>query len=162
MKKLFAALVIVAGMIVAGLFCLVLYKGPRMTVQHHFRAYQTVQPPPVEGTVPVNLPEQLPTEESAATVRNPLPDTAENRQRGRVYYDYYCVFCHGKKGAGNGPVGESYMPAPADLRSQRIANYRDGDLLRNMLLGIGHEPVLERVVPPKHRWYLVLYVRSLK
>jgi hypothetical protein len=162
MKKTMAAIVIIAGMVVAGLFLLVLYHGPRMTVQPHFRAYQMVQPKPVDGTVPVDLPEQLPTGDAAAVVRNPLPDTAENRERGRIYYDYYCVFCHGREGAGNGPVGESYTPAPADLRSRRIAGYKDGELLRAMLLGIGHEPVLERVVPPKHRWYLVLHARSLK
>lgn len=161
MKKAMAALVLVAGLVAAGMFGLVLYKGPRMTVQHHFRAYQTVQPPPVEGAVPVHMPEQLPTEDEAASARNPIAVTDGNRERGRIYYDYYCAFCHGKEGAGNGPVGESYVPAPADLRSRRIAGYDDGKLLRAMLMGIGHEPVLERVVPPKHRWYLVLYVRSL-
>ena len=161
MKKIAAAFVIFAALIVAGLFGLVLYKGPRMQIQQHLRAYQWVQPPPVDGVVPVTLPEQLPSMEAAPAVRNPLPDTAENRQRGRVYYHYYCIFCHGNEGAGNGPVGESYMPVPADLRSKRVTRYGDGDLLRNMLLGIGHEPVLERVVPPRHRWYLVTYVRSL-
>ncbi|GAB7028210.1 c-type cytochrome [Geotalea toluenoxydans] len=161
MKKIAAALVIFATLIVAGLFGLVLYNGPRMQIQQHLRAYQWVQPPPVDGVVPVTLPEQLPSMEAAPAVRNPLPDTAENRQRGRVYYHYYCIFCHGNEGAGNGPVGESYMPVPADLRSKRVTRYGDGDLLRNMLLGIGHEPVLEGVVPPRHRWYLVTYVRSL-
>ena len=62
---------------------------------------------------------------------------------------------------GNGPVGESYFPAPADLRTGKVSHYSDGRLLRAMLTGIGHEPVLERVVPPRHRWCLVLYVRSL-
>jgi mono/diheme cytochrome c family protein len=161
MKKFLAALVIIAGLAGLGLFSSVLYKGPRMRTQPHLRAYQMIQPPPVDGAVPVNLPEQLPTAESAASVRNPLPDTEENRRRGLIYYQYYCVFCHGKEGAGNGPVGESYTPVPADLRSARIAGYSDGVFLRAMLTGIGHEPVLERVVPPRHRWYLVRYVRTL-
>ena len=58
-------------------------------------------------------------------------------------------------------MGESYIPVPADLRSAKVRRYRDGELLRAMLKGKGHEPVLEQVVPVRHRWYLVLYVRSL-
>ena len=36
----------------------------------------------------------------------------------------------------------------------------DGQLFQAMLTGPGHQPVLERVVPPEHRPYLVLYVRQ--
>lgn len=162
MKKLAAGIVTIAVLVVVGLFASVLYNGPRMRSQEHLRTYQMVQPLPVEGVVPVTLPEQLPTGNAVSGLKNPLPDTEENRRRGAVYYQYYCVFCHGDGGAGNGPVGESYTPMPADLRSRRIAAYGDGQLLRGMLLGVGHEPVLERVVPPRHRWYLVAYLRSLQ
>jgi hypothetical protein len=34
-------------------------------------------------------------------------------------------------------------------------------LLRMMLTGAGHEPVLGYTVLPEHRWYLVLFLRSL-
>jgi hypothetical protein len=37
----------------------------------------------------------------------------------------------------------------------------DGELFAAMLLGVGHEPVMERIVQPAHRWYLVLYMRAL-
>ena len=33
-------------------------------------------------------------------------------------------------------------------------------IIRAMLAGTGHEPVLNRVVLPDHRWYLVLYTRQ--
>lgn len=160
MKKIVAAMAIFAVVIVAGLFGVVLSHGPRMKVQQHLRTFQIIQPPPLEGSLPVELPESLSAAGTDAVI-NPLPDTRENRSRGRVYYQYYCVFCHGTEGGGNGPVGESYLPAPADLRRVHIARYSDGKLLRAMLLGIGHEPVLEKVVPPGHRWHLVLYVRTL-
>ena len=29
---------------------------------------------------------------------------------GKNVYGYYCAFCHGTDGAGNGPVGRSYVP----------------------------------------------------
>ncbi|MDA8164526.1 MAG: hypothetical protein M0017_05785, partial [Desulfobacteraceae bacterium] len=77
------------------------------------------------------------------------------------YYRYYCVFCHGENGVGRSPVGDSYMPAPPSLRQAGIGQLPDDQLLLAMLTGVGHDPVLERVVPPRHRWPLLLYVRSL-
>ena len=53
-------------------------------------------------------------------MKNPLPERQDVRDRGRVYYNYYCVFCHGDNGQGDGPVGYSYMPAPTDLHAPKI------------------------------------------
>ena len=96
---------------------------------------------------------------------NPLPaaanPTAGDIARGRVYYTYYCIQCHGGRGDGTGPVGESLFPPPADLRSPRAQARSDDQLLRAMLTGPSHEPVLEYTVLPEHRWWLVLYVRAL-
>jgi len=92
---------------------------------------------------------------------NPLPATPENLARGRVYYTYYCVFCHGELGSGDGPVGQSYLPRPADLRSRHTAALKDGELVQALVTGTGHAPVLERIVPPEYRWYLALQVRAL-
>jgi len=162
MKKIIALLIVMPPILFAGLFGYILYKGPRMTVQHHIRDFQYVMPPPAEGTVGViPLTDRLPPAADASRLKNPLPMDARNFARGRVYYHYYCVFCHGGSGAGDGPVGNSYTPKPADLRLPKIAGYRDGDLLRASLTGVGHEPVLEQVVPPEHRWHLMLFVRSL-
>jgi hypothetical protein len=161
MKKILIGLAIALPLAFAALFLFVLYEGPRMTVQHHLRDYQMIMPAPPAGVVPVTLPERLPTAAEAAKLKNPLQPIPQNLAAARVYYTYYCVFCHGDYGDGNGPVGQSYVPRPADLRSARVSGYADGQLLLAMLKGIGHEPVLERVVPPEHRWYLVSYVRSL-
>jgi hypothetical protein len=160
MKKLIP-LLLIPPLLVAALFGFVLYEGPRMKVQHHIRDFQMSLPNIPAGTQPVHPLEQLPSTAQAAQLKNPLPNNADNLARARVYYTYYCVFCHGDGGAGDGPVGQSYLPRPADLRLGKIAAYRDGDLLRAILTGVGHEPVLERVVVPEHRWYLVLFVRSL-
>ncbi|HEY3307196.1 MAG TPA: hypothetical protein VGJ93_01960 [Desulfuromonadaceae bacterium] len=161
MKKLLATVSAAAVMLLAALYGIVLYNGPRMTVQPHLRSFQAVLPNLPAETTPVQIPEKLPSVAQASKIRNPLKGTSGNLHRGKVYYHYYCVFCHGENGDGHGPVGQSYLPTPADLRSVKINNYQDGQLLRAMLTGIGHEPVLERVVPPQHRWFVVLYVRSL-
>ncbi len=58
-------------------------------------------------------------------------------------------------------MAESYDPEPADLRTKQVQSLTDGKLLHASLTGVGHEPVLQRVVPEEARWPIVLYVRSL-
>jgi hypothetical protein len=140
----------------------IMFQGPRMQVQPGIRTYQRAMPAPPQGVVPVEPDTRaLPRPDQAAGMRNPLPDRQDVRDRGRVYYGYYCLFCHGENGQGDGPVGYSYMPAPTDLHAQKVTAMSDGELMLAMLRGVGHEPVLPRIVPPDHRWYLLAYVRHL-
>ena len=150
------------GTIIAGLFLYELVMGPHMKVQLHLRAFEAVMPLPPEGIVPVHPGPQVPSAEQAAALHSPVAGTPEVLRRGQVYYQYYCVFCHGADGSGNGPVGGSYMPVPADLHAAKIQSYGDGQLLRAMLTGTGHAPVLARVVPPEHWWPLVKFVQAAK
>ncbi len=149
------------GAVVGGLFLYELIMGPRMRIQIHMLPFEAVMPAPPAGSVPVNPEPPLPVEAAAERLKNPVESSPEALARGKVYYNYYCVFCHGEDGFGAGPVGQSYMPVPANLHKPAIQNYSDGRLLRAMLTGIGHEPVLPRVVRPEDRWYLVLYTRQL-
>jgi hypothetical protein len=140
----------------------IMFQGPRMQVQPSIRPYEQAMPLPPKGMVAVEADDYaVPGAGQAAGMQNPLSDTGQNRLRGKVYYRYYCLFCHGENGQGDGPVGYSYMPAPADLHSPEILRLSDGELLRRMLTGRGHDPVLSRIVLPGHRWYLVSHVRAL-
>jgi hypothetical protein len=154
-----AIFTLIAAAILAGGYLML--TGPEMKDQPHIRAYQAVMPPTPEGSVPLRNPAAtMPTTQQAQELVRGLPASDESIARGKVYYRYYCVFCHGDAGDGRGPVGESYVPPPADLRTAKARGLSDGELLRAMLLGVGHEPVLARVVPELHRPYLVLYVRQ--
>ena len=159
--RILLVIALVAGTVVGSVAAYIYLTSPRMYVQEHVRAYQQVVPSMPEGVVPVDLRPPVPSAEAAKTLPNPVPISDAAVARGKVYYEYYCIFCHGDKGDGNGPVGQSYVPVPTDLRSPKIQGYTDGEIFRTMLLGVGHEPVLEKVVLPEHRWYLVDYVRSL-
>ena len=161
MKRSTAAILV--AMVAAGAVAVYLmFTGPRMYDQPHIRTGRAHMPPTPEGAVPVKDPiAAMPTTREAEALVKGLAATRENVDRGRVYYGYYCVACHGDAGDGRGPVGGSYIPTPADLRSAKVQAKSDGELYRAMLTGEGHAPVLERVVPPEHRPYLVLYVRSL-
>jgi len=150
----------IGGVVLGTLAAYVYFCSPRMWVMPHLLAFQAPEPMLPAGVVPVEAAPPLPTAEEAAGVKSPVPASPETLEAGAVYYQYYCIFCHGPNGDGNGPVGESYVPKPADLRDTKYAAYSDGQLLRGILLGVGHEPVLERVVRPEHRWSLVQYTRQ--
>jgi len=169
------AFIVLVGLAVVSAMGFVLVTGPRMRTQPNVRTYQAEVTPLPEGVVTAarimdrdtgDVPDAsragiVRVAKDAATMANPVPADEDSCARGKIYYQYYCIFCHGEQGDGNGPVGQSYVPKPADLRTPKVQGYSDGQILVTMLTGEGHEPVLERVAPPEHRWYLVHYVRTL-
>ena len=144
------------------IFYAVFFTTPHMLVQENIRNFEAVMPLAPDSSLPLEEISRLPWEKAAPALPGPAPAAnRENIERGATYYGYYCAFCHGPRGNGEGPVGDSYMPKPAPLQGKRLGGMPDRDLLRAMLFGTGHEPVLERVVPPEAYPWLVLFVRSL-
>lgn len=134
--------------------------GPRMISQPSVMPYEQRVPPMPAGSVPTRGRLVTLTLQQSKVAKNPVPNTPDNIENGRIYYGYYCVMCHGTNGDGNGPVGISYVPKPTDLSSGRVKGMRDGRLYWAMLHGMGHDPVMVQTVPLEHRWPLVLYVRG--
>lgn len=150
MRKVAAAIVLAGALVIGSLLLWVITTGPHMKAQPHLRTYQFEMPLPPPGTV-------------AVETRTAVPHVkGDEAARGAVYFHYYCVFCHGDGGAGDGPVGHSYNPVPADLRDGRIQNMTVADLMEAMINGAGHDPVLRRVIPMEHRLPLVSYLRTLR
>lgn len=151
----------VAGWLLA-LGCVFLCSscGPRMRDQISIQPYERQMPGMPAGSVPTRGRIQTLT---ALQVNqpNPLQPTQANIKRGELYYGHYCRMCHGPKGDGDGPVGESYVPKPTDLTSEAVTGLTDGQVYARMLTGTGHSPVMVGTVPPGQRWPIVLYVRSL-
>ena len=160
MKK-FISTFLVLALLVLAIAGYLIFTGPRMKIQPGMRTFGQSMSLPPDGTIPVEttMP-AAPTPEELDAFAG-LPATEKNLRDGEVVYGYYCIFCHGKQGAGDGPVGKSYVPHPADLRKARVSSLSDKELLKAMFTGIGHEPVMGKVVPPDYRSLLILYVRSL-
>jgi len=125
---------------------------------------------PFEKQMPAAPPNQVPfagpgaptlTAAQAAAMPNPVAISAESVARGKLYYEYYCRMCHGAGNTAPGPVGESYMPPPANLTSAKVVAMSDGALAYAMVRGTGHDPVLEGTVSLDRRWYIVDYLRAL-
>lgn len=145
-----------AGVIALGLSSC----APHMYNQPSLRPYKQQLPPMPAGTTPIRGRSVTFVEQQAKLAKNPVAATPASVENGRIYYGYYCLMCHGEKGDGDGPVGQSYVPKPADLGSPAVAKLNDGQLYRKMLTGTGHEPVMIDTVLPDHRWPLVAYVRT--
>lgn len=150
-KKILIAIPVIAGGIAAAVLLL---SGPRMRNQPNLRAFETTVNLPPEGSV-FYTPRTY-----QKTNQHEIPPTSENLEKGKIYYNYYCVACHGEDGKGNGPVGRSYMPKPADLSREKIQQAETKYLLNHSFSGTGHEPVLEKVVPMEFRSYIVIYVKT--
>lgn len=135
--------------------------GPRMQVQPSIQPFEHQMPSMPAGATPTRGRLHTLTMEQSKLDRNPLQATERNLDNGRIYYRYYCLMCHGERGDGNGEVGQSYVPRPADLSSPRVTGMRDGELYLRMLTGVGHDPVMEQTVLPNRRWPLVMHVRRL-
>lgn len=100
-------------------------------------------------------------------------ENADNVAAGKRLYDKACVYCHGVKGKGDGPVAfylsRDTAPRPRDFTSG-IFKFRstasgelpmDEDIFRTITRGVtGYMPAFEGLAPTD-RWKLVYYVKSL-
>jgi len=152
-KKIIVALFLfAAGFMVTA--AVLLMSGPKMRYQPTLKTYESLRNLPPEGAIPFDLPH-----EDSADLNIPA-QTQQNMKQGKVYYQNYCVFCHGDNGKGDGPVGLGYVPKPADLTNDSIKAFEDSKLFKVSFTGTGHSPVLERIVPPKYRKYIILYIKN--
>ena len=83
--------------------------------------------------------------------------------RGKAVYLTFCAQCHGYDYDGNGTVGQSFQPLPADLRSPPVQTKADGELFKSISYGIpgGRQPALDTTVTIDDRWHVVAFVKSL-
>ena len=161
-RLLIAGLTFVAcvALILTGFFATVIYNGPRMQQQVKIEDFSAIMPHMAIGPVQADR-ETYAAKDPAAMETPSAKDPAYNVGRGKIYYRYYCLFCHGEKGRGDGPVGFSYVPVPADLTSGRLSRLPPEELTQRMVQGTGHAPVLSRIVADEYRPLIALYLKTL-
>jgi hypothetical protein len=153
MKKIFLISLLILTLAFMITAVVLLLSGPHMDHQPSLKTYESELKLPPEDAVPFFDPKN-----DFASIRTPVINR-ENLDKGKVYYGYYCLFCHGEDGKGNGPVGESFNPKPADLSSAAISGYDSLELYNASFKGI-HAPVLERVVAPERRKFILIYIKK--
>jgi mono/diheme cytochrome c family protein len=83
---------------------------------------------------------------------------------GFAAYQNFCLPCHGKNHDGNGTVGQSFAPLPADLRGPKVQAMTPGRIFKQISYGIpgGRQPALAATISTEQRWCIVAYLHSLE
>lgn len=96
---------------------------------------------------------------------NPIPPNADSVAQGQALYTTYCVPCHGVYGKGDGPVGLTLSPRPADLSVHGVPGvHTDGRLYDWITNGFAANPIMPKFresLTDDQRWHLVNFLREL-
>lgn len=94
---------------------------------------------------------------------NPVPPNAASVARGAEVYTQNCAACHGPQGKGDGPVGLSLNPRPADLAQHAVPGVHiDGQLYLWITNGFPNSvmPAFETTLSATDRWHVVNFMRQ--
>ncbi len=99
---------------------------------------------------------------AAENLKNPLPFTERNVNKGGQLYDVYCAICHGFGGDGNGPLAEreKFMGIPGFDDPNR--DMSEGNIFHVMYYGLNNMGSYAHQTTTKERWQIVHYVQTLK
>jgi len=135
----------------------------RMVDQEYVRPYETRMPRVPAGAIPTDEGEDRYRWSPRGSLVNPIPSSAASVDRGRLCYEYFCIQCHGTATNGDGTVGQSFSPLPADLRSPAVQRLADDAMFRSISYGTpnGRQPPLFYTVSAEDRWHLINWIRAL-
>ena len=133
----------------------------RMYDQESVRTYEKKMPASPPGIIPFSGGIEVLRRTEPKDLKNPVSPTASAVSQGKAAYFNFCVHCHGPKADGNGTVGQSFFPLPANLTDPQVLAQTDGELFYKISLGFGRHPALASTVAEPDRWAVIHYLRSL-
>jgi copper transport protein len=95
---------------------------------------------------------------------NPIPPNADSVARGQAAYTENCAMCHGQSGRGDGPIGLTLNPRPADLTIHSVPGvHTDGRLFEWISQGVPGSPMpaFEETLSEDDRWHIINYMRQV-
>ena len=100
------------------------------------------------------------------SLSNLLPRTRETVERGAKVYQQNCASCHGATGAGDGPVGRTLSPPPANLAwlAQMPMAQWDPFMYWTVAEGGGQfgttMPAFKNTLPKDKIWAAIAYIQA--
>ena len=92
---------------------------------------------------------------------NIKPQDQTSIKEGKKVYEKYCLYCHGKKGNGDGPSAKTLVIPPAKFTDKaRMEKQSDGALAWKILYGRGPMPSCAPVLQEDQIWNLINYIRQ--
>jgi copper transport protein len=94
---------------------------------------------------------------------NPVAPNAASLAAGEALYQQNCQNCHGATGRGDGPVGVTLNPRPADLSIHTEPGvHPDGQLFVWISEGFPGSamPAFQNLLAEEDQWHLVNYIRT--
>jgi mono/diheme cytochrome c family protein len=141
-----------------GLWCLKLSGLPRARRQGYATACMVVA-----VTSALVLARSTSFAPDLRSLRNPVAPSSASLARGQELYQASgCAECHGVAGRGDGPLGRTLNPRPADFRVHMAAGHTDGELydwLSNGVAGTAMPPYRDSL-SETDRWNLINYIRK--
>ena len=168
MKKILLAIIAVAVVLYAAYEALMYYDNNfiygRMRETPAVRPYETPMFIMEAGLVPFAGGELGLRIAKAQDIASPLSMVDPQAiKAGQIVYQTYCAQCHGKNHDGQGTVGQSFQPLPANLRNAKVQAQSDGALFQAISYGkpAGRQPALATTVSITERWQVIAYIKSL-
>jgi hypothetical protein len=157
-KRVHGLIILMAVVSVALMGC----NYGRMYDQDSIKTYERKVVQMDKRAIPVTDGFDSLTSADPRSLSNPLASSAKTVEQGRLAYSYFCVQCHGPKLDGNGSVGQSFSPLPADLGSPGVLSQDDGVIYARIRLGFKRHPRLFSTVSEEDTWAIILYLRSAR
>jgi len=92
----------------------------------------------------------------------PFPVTRPVIEHGRDRFMIFCVVCHDPLGTGRGKIVERGYTEPPSFHIDRLRNAPVGHFFDVMTNGYGSMPDYKQQVPPRDRWAIAAYIRTLQ
>ena len=94
---------------------------------------------------------------------NPITPNQTSIAAGKAVFEAKCVACHGESGKGDGPIGLTLNPRPADLTQHAIPGvHTDGQLFDWIMNGFPGSvmPPFRQALSDDDRWNVVNFIRT--
>ncbi len=102
---------------------------------------------------------------AVGTPLDPMRSRAPSLARGGALYGQYCASCHGDRGAGDGVLGVSLDPPPADLSDfDALRSVPPVEFFRKINVGVAGTamPGFSEQLDADDRWAVALYAAMLR